>query len=118
MPSTKSKREWYAVISVTLLILAVIFTFLICRWSGESFFDSWASSLGECVVAGALLAMQGAFIKQISSLIKEANLDLVPVRRTFCKNLSVVGFIFLVQCGDVALHIITNIFLKKSVTEQ
>lgn len=63
MPSTKQKREYYAVVSVTLLFLAVIFTYLICRWSGESFFDSWASSLGECIVAGALLAMQGAFIK-------------------------------------------------------
>ena len=96
LPSTKRKREYYAIISVSLLFLAVVFTYLICRWSGESFFDSWASSLGECVVALALLLMQGAFIKQISALIKEANLDLVPVRRTFCANLSVVGFIFLV----------------------
>jgi len=69
MPSNKNKREYYAAISVSLLILAVTFTYLICRWSGESFFDSWASSLGECIVAGALLTMQGAFIKQISVLI-------------------------------------------------
>ena len=114
LKSQKRKREIYAFISVSMLLLSVVFTYLICNWSGESFFDSWASSLGEACVAGALLLMQVSFVKQISTLIKEANLDLVPVRRTFCANLSIVGFIFLVQCGDVSLHAITNIFLKKS----
>ena len=118
MPSTKRKREYYAAISVSLLLFSVFFTYQICRWSGESFFDSWASSLGECIVAGAILLMQIKFVKQISILIHDSDLDLVPVRKTFCANLSVVGFIFLVQCGDMCLHIITNIFLNKSVTEQ
>ena len=118
LKSQKRKREIYAAISVSMLLLSVIFTYLICKWSGESFFDSWASSLGEAGVAGALLLMQVSFVKQISTLIKEANLDLVPVTRTFCANLSIVGFIFLVQCGDVALHAITNIFLNKSKAQQ
>ena len=56
--------------------------------------------------------MQGAFIKEISTLIKEADLDLVPVKFTFCTNLSVVGFIFLVQCGDLSLHFITALVGK------
>lgn len=42
----------------------------------------------------------------------------MPVKRTFCANLSCVGFIFLVQCGDVTLHLITNIFLNKTKKEQ
>lgn len=96
MKATKRKREIYAIGGVIFLLLAVVFTYLICRWSGESFWDSWASSLGEAGVAGVLLILQGRFIQQISTLIKEADLDLVPVTRTFCANLSCVGFIFLV----------------------
>lgn len=118
MKATKNKREIFALFGIIFLVLAVIFTYLICRWSGESFWDSWASSLGEAAVAGVLLIMQGRFIQQISALIQEADLDLVPVTRTFCANLSCVGFIFLVQCGDVTLHLITNIFLNKTKKEQ
>ena len=104
MSSTKHKRNVAISVSVSLLLIAVYVTYEVCNWTGESFFDSWVSSLGECIVAGCILAMQGAFVKQISTLIQEADLDLVPVRRTFCANLSVVGFIFLVQCGDLSLH--------------
>ncbi len=63
MPSTKRKREYYAAVSVSLLLFAVFFKYMICRWSGESFFDSWASSLGECIVAGAICLMQIKFAK-------------------------------------------------------
>ena len=66
------------------------------------------------IVSGALMTLQGYFIQQISTLIKEADLDLIPVSGTFCANLSVVGFIFLVQCGDLGIHIITSIFMDKT----
>ena len=55
MKATKHKREIYGAIGFAVLLLAVFFTYLVCRWSGESFFDSWASSLGEAIVAGLLL---------------------------------------------------------------
>jgi len=35
---------------------------------------------------------------------------LVPVQKNFCANLSVVGFIFLVQGGDLSLHLMTKLF--------
>ena len=57
------------------------------------------------------------FIRKIFKLIKESDLDLIPVSRTFCANLSVVGFLFLVQCGDLGLSIITAIFMDKSKKE-
>ena len=69
-------------------------------------------------VAGAILCLQISFIKQISTLIQEANLDLIPVRSTFCRNLSVVGFIFLVQCGDVGVALIEHLFYSKSKSER
>ena len=118
MKTLKKKLEIYALVSMAILLLAVLVTFLLCRWAGESFFDSWASSMGETGVAGALLILQGRLIQKISKLIKDIDLDLVPVRGTFCENLSVVGFIFLVQCGDFAVHIIASIFLDKSTKEQ
>ena len=76
------------------------------------------SSLGQVVVSGAILCLQISFIKQISTLIREANLDLTPVRSTFCRNLSVVGFIFLVQCGDVGIDFFAHVFNHKSKSEQ
>mmetsp|Transcript_11630 Transcript_11630/g.15762 ORF Transcript_11630/g.15762 Transcript_11630/m.15762 type:complete len:147 (+) Transcript_11630:328-768(+) len=109
LPSSKRKLEIYFISSLTLLFSSVLATYLICQWLSEPFFNSWVSSLGEAVVAGALFGLQGAFIKQISTLIKESNLDLVPVRLTFCANLSCVGFIFLVQCGDLAMHFIVSL---------
>ena len=63
LKSTKRKREIVAVTCVVLLILAVITTYEICQWADVSFFDSWASSLGECCVAGALLSFQAGLIK-------------------------------------------------------
>ena len=114
MKSTKRKRERYAIVSILLLLISVILTYLICNWTGEDYYDSWASSLGEVIVSGALMTLQGYFIQQISTLIKEADLDLIPVSGTFCANLSVVGFIFLVQCGDLGIHIITSIFMDKT----
>ena len=92
-------------------------TYLVCRWSHRKFYDSWVSSAGEMVVAGAILCLQIHFIHDISRLIDEANLDLVPVRSTFCRNLSVVGFIFVVQCGDVAIHLISYIYNGKTKEE-
>ena len=65
-------------------------------------------------VAAALMTLQGKFIKDISNLIKEADLDLIPITQTFCANLSVVGFIFLVQCGDFGIHIFIALFMDKS----
>ena len=118
LQSTKRKREIVAAISVSILVAAVITTYLICRWTGVSFFDSWASSFGECGVAGALLFFQAGLIKQIHKTIKIADLDLVPVTRTFFANLSVVGFIFLVQCGELSIHIITGIFSQKTAEEK
>lgn len=56
--------------------------------------------------------LQIRFVQEISSLIKEADLDLVPVPRSLCANLSVVGFIFLVQVGDLCLHLISALYLK------
>ena len=70
------------------------------------------------VVAGAILGLQIHFINDISRLIAEANLDLVPVTSTFCRNLSVVGFIFLVQCGDVGIHLISYLYNGKTKEEQ
>ena len=114
IPTKKHRRGIYFVSGVVLLLTSVLTTYLLCRWLEEPFFNSWVSSLGEAVVAGALLGLQGAFIKKISTLIKNANLDLVPVRLSFCANLSCVGFIFLVQCGDVALHVIVDIVDHKT----
>ena len=74
--------------------------------------------MGEVVVSGSLLILQMEFIRKIFKLIKESDLDLIPVSRTFCANLSVVGFLFLVQCGDLGLSIITAIFMDKSKKEQ
>ena len=74
--------------------------------------------MGEVCVAGALLFFQAGLIKQIHKTIKIADLDLVPVTRTFFANLSVVGFIFLVQCGELSIHIITGIFSEKSAQEK
>ena len=108
----------YNVVAVISLLLAVGLTYMICRWTGASFFDSWASSLGESCVAGLILIVQIKFVTNISVLIKESDLDMVPVTRTFCANLSVVGFIFLVQCGDMALHVITSLFSDKTEEEQ
>lgn len=118
LKSTKRKREIVAAISVSILTFAVIFTYLVCQWAGVSYFDSWASSLGESCVAGALVFYQGVLIKQIHKTIKMSDLDLVPVTKTFCANLSIIGFIFLVQCGELAIHIITGIFSKKSQAEK
>jgi len=53
----KRKKEWYALITVTLLISSVVLTYYVCQWSEESFYDSWASSAGEGCIAGALLVM-------------------------------------------------------------
>ena len=114
---TKKKRQKYAIITTTMLLASIVLTFYACRWTEETFYDSWISSLGECIVAGAILCAQITFIKQIAQLIEDSKLDLVPVKRTFCRNLSVVGFIFLVQCGDVGIHILKGIFLNKSVKE-
>ena len=105
-PSRKHKKGIYFAVSVLLLLTAVLTSYLVCKWLDEPYFNSWISSAGEAVVAGSLLALQGSFIKQISTLIKDSDLDLVPVKMTFCANLSCVGVIFLVQCGDVALHVI------------
>jgi len=58
--------------------------------------------------------LQIKFIKEISSLIKEADLDLVPVTRSLCANLSIVGFIFLVQVGDLVIHLFSSIYRKES----
>lgn len=63
MESTKNKREYYNVVSVLCLLIAVIMTYFVCRWCNESFFDSWASSLGETIVAGAIFSLQGRMIK-------------------------------------------------------
>lgn len=114
MPAKKYKKGIFFAVSVLLLLTAVLTSYLLCRWLGEPYFNSWISSAGEAVVAGSLLALQGTFIKQISTLIKEADLDLVPKKMTFCANLSCVGVIFLVQCGDVALHIIVQIVETKT----
>ena len=76
------------------------------------------SGLGQVVVAGAILCLQISFIKQISTLIHEAELDLIPVRSTFCRNLSVVGFIFLVQCGKLGIDLVEHLFNSKSESEQ
>ena len=93
---TKKKREKYGLVAVTMLFALCALTYYVCRWVGEPFYDSWVSSAGEGVVAFAILTMQITFIKQIATLINESQLDLVPKPRTFCRNLSVVGFIFLV----------------------
>ena len=114
MTFTKRKREIYNTIAVIFLVVAVIVTYFVCEITGEEFADGWASSLGESCVAFVLLMLQIRFVQEISSLIKEADLDLVPVTRSFCANLSVVGFIFLVQIGDLCLHIIGNLYLKKT----
>lgn len=104
--------------SVTVLVFSILLTYFVCRWSERKFYDSWVSSSGEMVVAGAILGLQIHFIKDISRLIAEANLDLVPVTSTFCRNLSVVGFIFLVQCGDVGIHLISYLYNGKTKEEQ
>ena len=57
MPSTKNKFEWYFGVSVSLLIVAVVMTFFVCKWTGASYYDSWASSLGECIVSGSILSL-------------------------------------------------------------
>ena len=93
-------------------------TYYVCRWMGESFYDSWVSSLGECIVSGAILCLQISFIKQIAQLIDDSKLDLVPVRRTFCRNLSVVGFIFLVTAAEVGINVLVYIFNSKTAKEQ
>ena len=113
MESTKHKREKYNIVSVVFLLVAVIMTYFVCRWCNESFFDSWASSLGESIVAGAIFILQGRMIKKISKLIREADLDLTPVSRSFCRNMSVIGFIFLVQCADFGIHLITQIMAER-----
>ena len=118
LKSTKRKREIVAAIGVVLLICAVIVTFLICYASGVSFFDSWASSLGQTCVAGALLFFQAGLINQIHKTIKISDLDLVAVKRTFFANLSVIGFIFIVQCGELVVNIIADIVVSKSSAEQ
>ena len=96
MPFTPRLRQYYAVVTVILLIAAVVGTYEACIYFGLSYFDSWGSSAGECGVAGAILIMQTSFVNRISRLIEEANLDLAPKKRTYCKNLSVVGFLFFV----------------------
>ena len=118
LKSTKRKREIVAVIGVVILLASVILTFMVCQWSGVSFFDSWASSLGQCCVSGSLLFFQAGLINQIHKTIKISDLDLVPVKRTFFANLSVVGFIFLVQCGELCVNIIADIVVSKSKKEQ
>ena len=62
MKSTKRKRERYAIVSVLALLMSVIMTYLICNWTGEEYYDSWASSLGEVIVAGSLMTLQGVLI--------------------------------------------------------
>lgn len=116
--STKRKRELYLFVTLAILVAAVAATYGVCILTNNSFYDSWVSSLGEACVAGALFTLQGAFIRKIFILIKESDLDLIPVRRTFCKNLSVVGFIFLVQCGDVFLHFVTEVFSNETEEEK
>lgn len=118
LKSVKRKREKYAFVSVAVLFMSVAITYLICRWAGLPFYDSWASSLGETCVAFLLFMMQGALIRKLYILIKEADLDLTPVKQSFCANLSVVGFIFLVQCGDLGLHVIVGIFSNKTKEEK
>ena len=118
LKSTKRKREIVAAIGVVILLASVILTFMVCQWSGVSFFDSWASSLGQCCVSGSLLFFQAGLINQIHKTIKISDLDLVPVKRTFFANLSVVGFIFLVQCGELCVNIIADIVVNKSKEEQ
>ena len=74
--------------------------------------------MGEAIVAGGLFTLQVIHIKRLSMLIREANLDLVPKRLTFCANLSCVGFIFLVQCGDLALHFLVELFGQSKKQEE
>ena len=57
MKSTKRKRERYAFVSILFLLISVIMTYLICHWTGEDYYDSWASSLGEVIVSGALMTL-------------------------------------------------------------
>lgn len=103
LKTKKQKREIYLVGGIIYLVLSVIFTYLICEASDNSFYNSWPSTMGEVVVSGSLLLLQFDFIRRIFKLIKEADLDLITISRTFCANLSVVGFLFLVQCGDLGL---------------
>ena len=117
LKSRKNKREIYAVIGIIYLILSVLFTYMICIWADEDFYNSWPSTMGEVCVSGSLLILQMEFIRKIFKLIKESDLDLITISKTFCANLSVVGFLFLVQCGDLALNIITAIFMDKSKQE-
>ena len=80
LKSMKRKREKFALGSVAILVLAVVITYLLCRWADQPFYDSWASSLGETCVAFLLFMMQGALIRKIYILVKESDLDLTPVK--------------------------------------
>lgn len=103
------KKEIVAGLCFAFLVASVIFTYYVCKWMDVSFSDSWASSLGECAVAFLIVLLQINYIRQISVLIKEAQLDLVPIGTRFCANMSVIGFIFLVQCGDLGLQVLAEI---------
>ena len=110
MPFTPKLRQYFGFVTTIVLLAAVIGTYYVCHYFGLSYFDSWGSSLGEVGVAGAILIMQTHFVNKISRLITEADLDLAPKTRTYCRNLSVIFFMFFVQCGDLGVHIITTAF--------
>ena len=93
---TKCKRQIAAVISIFLFAGFIGVIYWYCIEYDISFLDSWPSGLSETAISLILLIMQINFINKIFSLIEEADLDMIPIKQTYRKNVSVVGFIFII----------------------
>ena len=55
------------------------------------------------VASGSLFALYFVFARDIYVLINESGLDIFPVKKTFCKSISVIGLIFIIQLADLLI---------------
>ena len=117
MEFTKRKRCKFGTVAAIMITIAPGIALIICSFTEINIHDSFAHSLVETLAAGFLLICQIIFNTAIYNLIEEAKLDLVPLNRSFWKNISVVGFIFVVQLGDLVIHESLVIFDKESKAE-
>ena len=101
MEFTHKKRRKFGTIAILLLLLTPLVTFLLFRLSRQEMYKYHVSELAAVLASGSLFALYVVFVRDISILINESGLDILPVKKTFCKSISVIGLIFFIQIAEV-----------------
>ena len=115
------------IIMPILILLAIGCTFLVCLFNNTDFYESWISAASESVVCGVLTLMYFKYVSQIYTLIETVNLDLAPIKKNFCGNMSVLLFLLIITVSEAGIHYVifggnapesSNTFLLLSITIQ